>query len=287
MPVTGSKITLLMHATTFTDANQPVRTGGFSETLYSSDAADDPALIGKVTALGMARVKLLGNNCGLVGYRVQNVTITGPQVVYGSTIGRDWVQPGADGRDNDHPNMALKFALRGTGNLNERQYTLCAVPDEAVKRGEFSNVNNFANKIQDYVLEISKNFKMLATVKTNPLVKLVSIIIPDQATTATYTTRTPHGLVATDWVKLHRSYKTDGKTVSGNYQVATAPTPTTFTLWSSPFNFITVTPDRTRPGSVRKQEMALLGVTSDLAYAYPKACTRKVGAPFSGFVGRS
>lgn len=280
MPV---KVTTLFHHTTTKQSGAPGRIGGWSESFILDQPLNAlTAINAAYTPFLAARCALLAKNCGVVGYRYQEFEINGAFIQPGATQAFKWNQNGSTTRTNDFPNAALRMKARTSDSLQSRQITWNGIPDDVVYRGEYYNDQNYTNLIVAWAALIQGGgWKVLCINKANPLRRVIGYNDP---LANKLTTDVAHGFADGDVVEAYRVTNKYGQPVKGRFKVIDTDA-THFTLVSGPF---TVDVPIKTGGKFRKIGYVLKGmqlpteVTSN-----PTTTTRKVGAPFDKFVGRS
>ena len=268
----ATKVTLLFQAGTIDSSGNAARTGGFSETYYSTLAIDAPQLQTNWTALCQKRAALLPTNSRIVGSRYQRVDPVGGSRQF------DNVYVGSAGIQNDLPNVSLQWTVRSPATPNQRNVILRSIPDARVVTGEYSPSPAYDAALQAFFSELTANWQFRAIDRTILPVKIVDITGAGVMVTAQ-----PHGLVVGDHCNV-MSTRPDTVHKSTYEAIVTVLTsPTTATIVRADQGLL----QSSVGGRVRKHVNIYpnMSITTGEVIA-PVAITRKVGAPFRKFRGR-
>ncbi len=266
------KVTMLFQSATEPYDAAAGRTGGWSESWYSSKAYPSSDFNTAFEELLASRAALLPSRSSIIGQRIQSVE----NQLLARTL--DIKYPGAAALQGDLPQHALLVNVRAAGGSNHRAVMLRGTPDARVEGGEYKPSAAYNQSLIRFFAEIRNNWLMKGRVRTNPLLKLMSI-----DATGLATTKAIHALAPNDEVRLHRCYDQYGRSVKGTAIVATTPTTRTATLVGNPDLLGNVIVR----GSIRKDASEFFQVTVlDAEVLDPLATLRKVGRPFQAFHGR-
>jgi len=108
------KVTILFNAGTVDSSGNAARSAGFSESFYSSPTASLEQVRAKMANLCTVRAALMPANVRIVGQRIQSLDPVG------ATISYDTVYVGNSTAQNDLPQAALQWTVRGNGTPNSR-----------------------------------------------------------------------------------------------------------------------------------------------------------------------
>lgn len=269
----ATKVTLLFQAGTIDSSGNAARTGGFSETYYSTLAIDSPSLTTIWTALCLARAALLPTNSRIVGSRYQNVDPVGGSRQF------DNVYVGSAGTLNDLPNLALQWTVRSPATPNQRNVILRSIPDARVVTGEYSPSPAYDAALLAFFNQLTNNWQFRAITRTIAPVKIVDITgAGNMVTTA------PHGLVVGDHCNIMSTRPDSVHKISYEAIVTQLLTPTSVVIVRADNNGLL---QSSVGGRVRKKAIIYPNITiTQGEVVSPVAITRKVGAPFRKFRGR-
>lgn len=269
-----TRMTLFFQQTTApTQGNAAARTGGWSESLYTSVTPYNPFTSGNWLRF---RSFLLPPQASIVGARAQIFQITGNRITpLGSTIYRG-VVVGSNGNACDVPQIALQVGGAVTGAPNSARFTLRGIPDNQIVNGEFSPNPNFTILISQYLSFLSSPtpFGMVAR-DLSQVAQRVNGIAAGQLTT-----QAALGGVANNatYVRFLRVLDDAGKPITGSFLVTNGAGTTTLTLQG-------MTHTLTHPNGLARVDALAYYPFSALNVS--RCVVRKVGRPFVQYRGRA
>lgn len=268
----ATKVTLLFQAGTIDASGNAARSGGFSETYYSTLAIDSAQLQTNWTQLCLKRAALLPTNSRIVGSRYQRVDPVGGSRQF------DNVYVGGAGTQNDLPNVALQWTVRSPATANQRNVILRSTPDARVVTGEYSGTPAYDGALLAFFAELTNNWQFRAIDRTLLPVKIVDITGAGLVVTAT-----PHGLVVGDHVNVMSTRPDTVHKSSYEGIVTTLLTPTQVNITRADSGLL----QSSVGGRIRKKLIIYPNISiTNGEVVTPVAITRKVGAPFRKFRGR-
>jgi len=269
------KATILFNAGTVDSDGNAARSAGFSESVYDNTSPNVDAVKSKLNQLCIARAALMPANVRIIGQRIQQVD---PK---GASISFDSVYIGSSTAQNDLPQAALQWTVRGSATPNQRALILRGMPDARIVTGEYNPTAAFNAALNAYFTRLLNDWQFKAIDRTVLPVKIATI-----TALGVMTTQTNHGLANGDAVNIMSSNSTgDVPPTKYSYSaVAYEVTAKTAQL---------VLPGRTDQifasagGRVRKAGVIYpsFAIRAD-EITTPTAITRKAGSPFKKFVGR-
>lgn len=261
-----------------TDPNFPQyalpHSAGWSEGVWQND---NVGLQLKIENLAVARAALLPKNASIIGYRIQNYTISGLKLVPGAsnTVNQRWA--GDPANPGDIPQMGFRVVLPTTNGLNKAVFTLRGIPKNQTKGGEMSTTGFY-----DLALKAWKNalvggaWAMVGRNLAAPSYNIVGIAGP------IVTTAVPiAGVVENQtYLQLVRSYDVNGVAVRGTF-LCTAKNDVTkqYTLQN-----LNVTAHAS--GLIRVATLAIVQI-APIENVSVRVVEKKVGRPFEAYRGRA
>ena len=123
--------------------------GGWSESFYI--AGTTPITFNSLASLADARAILLGQECAIVGYRTQTVTISGNRLLPGGTGSGTLQSPGVNGNTINSPWDALMVNLTLNGQAATVRHRLAGLPDAICLNGEFQPYASWSTNLRTYI----------------------------------------------------------------------------------------------------------------------------------------
>lgn len=263
----ATKYTMLFEVTTGTDDGDSIRrTGGWTESVYWSGDFT-PTTRRAFEQLCQRRAAFLTRSAKIVGQRYQQVNPKGKTVSGGA------VYPGNTNYETDYPNKALllKIPSRDTGNVSKKK--VACIPDEYVRNGEYKPDAAFKAKVTIYMEALSawQFYGVNLAPTTYPIFNI--------ATDGVCNTTVVHTLTAGQMVYVSRAQTSSGVFVNGTYMVGAPVGAQTFKLldWEA---------SPTLGGTVALKAPKSYYIFDGENGHVNRVTTRKIGRPFTGFVGR-
>lgn len=241
------------------------RTAGWTESFYDTGTTID-VFREEFELLCAKRAALLATGGRIVGQTYVGIDPPGP----GATAATAFNGPA--GRPADSPNVALVCRATAVGLRNTRTLKLAGIPDQFVTLGEFNPTPAYETQLQAFFGQlVDRHWDFRGKDFDQPAIPIFAISNAGLVTTMENT-----ALVVGDFVEILRTQAAVPSELVRLYQVSAVTNATKFTLadWTA---------GAAKGGRVRKR-----------AYVYPtyaavkfrRLGTRKVGRPFTGFVGR-
>lgn len=262
----ASRLTMLLEMTTGTDTSGGIRrNGGWSESYYFPTvlSAGD---IGFFEIFCLYRAALLPKSARIVGQRYQQILPKGATSTGGLVI------PGNPNYRTDIPQMAVLIRTPSDTAPNISHRKLACIPDQFVLDGEFLPDANYTGLLNLYFNE-ARNWYFLASNKASTSFPIFNI-----AGDGTLTTTVPHTFVAGQTVHVSRALLPNGTFQSDDYMLTNPITAQAMklTLWPAGLT--------TTGGTVSLPTFLFAKMTN--GGKVNRVTTRKIGRPFTGFVGR-
>lgn len=267
------KGSLLFAVTTDPDnpADASAHSGGWSESHWSN-------VVGTIAVdcatLAQARARLLPAEVSIIGYRVENFTVTGNKLTPNGTSSGRFQYPGSNGRNLNLPQDGVLMSGSTSGAPNANRFNLRGLPDSIIQKGEYQPDPAFKGGMTNYVNTlINAQWGFLGRIKTTPSARVNSIAA------GVVTLNGPVGGVANvDYLRLNRVYDNNGNPVKGTFLI-TDITGNAYTVQG-----LGATAVGAPSGSARIDALAF--------YIYNKvvpnrAVVRKIGRPFEQYRGRA
>jgi len=157
---------------------------------------------------------------------------------------------------------------------NIAQLLLRGVPDARIVKGEYSSSLEYQNALNLFISTLrGGGWKFRGRDLSQTAFPLVGV-----SDTGVATTEENHTLNAGDMVRVLRTTIETGRQRGGRFKVIAPVTATSLTLMNWDLG-------ETEGGSVRR-DLEIFPDYGTLAVVTPRIVTRKVGRPFTGFVGK-
>jgi len=262
------KVTMLFNMSTNKSGTSiGIRTGGWSESLYTDDTLAVTRT--NLTALQIRRAALLCNGAAIVGQRIQDLAASGGATVSGSQF------PGAAGTPCDIPQMSLLYRFPAASLPNVRPYILRGIPDGLVKEGEYFPSGDYTQLLALWQVEM-RGWQFKAVDLLTGLTEIATIDVNGNVVL-----NVPNLFVANDLVTVLRSTDSFGRRFGGRFRVDTVTDSTHFKLagWTGY--------PATIGGNVRPYAVIYPAIGSTLGLSPVRVTTRKVGSPFGRYRGKA
>lgn len=261
------KCTMLIQVATVKPDGTPGRIGGFSESVYNDTLGTEG--INQFLKLCEKRAAMLPKFAAVVGQRYQVVNPKGAS----STGSARYA--GRFDEDADMPQMALYARIGSSGVTNLRPLYLRGMPDEMVKRGEYSPTPGFVTAVANYFNEITGFYFKGRDLTLSPA--KISTIAED----GTFVLNTPLTFDVNSVVQISRTNLPFGGQQGAIAYVQTKTDSTHGKLYAANWPY-----GITKGGSMRifaEQFFVMQGNTAKIKGSVVK----KVGRPFDQFRGRA
>lgn len=246
--------------------------GGWSESHWSYPST---AILPYIRALALVRSPMLPSQASIIGYRIQNYTITGNKLFpVGSTSG-GLLYPGGYTNDMNLPQDGVTLTASGVAVPNATRFTLRGLPDSQIANGEYQPSTAFATAMNTYCARlVADGWGFIGRVKTGLSARVLSI---DQNTGAVTLNGPVGGQANVDFLRLNRVYDEQGIPLKGAFLI-TAIAGNVYTC-----------PELKGYAVSKASGTARIDALSFYSYAScqpQRAASRKIGRPFQGYRGR-
>jgi len=252
-------------------ATARAHTAGWSESFWTS--LNQAGFNAPWTVQQQRRAVMLPPTAAIVGYRIQEYTISGNKLLPGGTSAGRQNLPGSGTLTIDLPQVALQANCASRLTPNSSRLVLRGMPDSIMVGGEYQPTATFQAAFTNFANSMSGlNFGFIGRDLAQASVRVLSIagnVITVDAIPAT-------GLVVGDFVRLNRVYGELGNPVKGSFRV-TAIAGQTVTVAG-------LVATVTKPsGTIRRDQLTYLNYGQILPI---RAVVKKVGRPFEQYRGR-
>lgn len=246
--------------------------GGWSESHWANDFA--PTSAPWIVYLAKKRAVLLPSQCAVIGWRYEQFTILGNQLIPNGCSSGRFLYPGGQLMDLNLPQDALQISAGGVGVPNTTRFSLRCIPDTQIAYGEYQPTQVFKSAMTLYLKQLSGDlWGFVGRVKTGLQARVNS-----NANNVVTLSADVGGIPGTDFLRFNRVNDWSGNPVVGSFLI-TAKVGSVYTL--SGFPSVTIT----KPSGTARIDA--------LARFYYSACTpdratsRKIGRPFAQYRGRA
>lgn len=254
-------------------ADAQPHSGGWTESHWST-AVVSPTGVG-VIRWPQKRAAILPAECSIVGYRVQEYTISGNKLLPGGAQSFKRLFPGNPQFSVDVPQAGLQLSLPIQGRSNIVRTTLRGLPDEMVVNGEYTPTVRFRGLLKEFTDNLwnpaggewASAIRDLSQPSVRVLTLANSIITLDAA----------GGMVVGDYMRLNRCRDQQGNPISGSFRI-TAVNGMSFTLAGMDPALIV------KPGGLARKDLALIAKYAGASVG--RVLVKKIGAPFEKYRGR-
>jgi len=243
---------------------------GWSETVWDDSGNVG---IGALADLATKRALMLPISAKIVGYRVQQFTIVGNQLVPGGTASGAFNFPGNPIYVTDLPQVAVQLKAQAAGAPNTRRFTLRGMPDDIMRGGEYQPDAGFAGKMTQYTdMLVTGGWDFVGRDLSQASVRILGILA------RVVTTQNPMvGAAVGDFVRLLKVRDENRRPVTGTYAIET--------ILGNAYTLRNLDPDvkAGASGRIRRDLIAFRAIGS---VEVARALVKKVGRPFEQYRGR-
>ena len=270
MPLKFSALFALTTTPTNLAQAQP-HSGGWSESIWDTANTPTDVLLSWEQLLD-ARAALLPINASIIGYRIQQYTISVNKFLPGGTSGAKLLLPGNELYTGDLPQVSLMLSASSNNAQNTRRFTLRGMPDSFMVGGEFQPTAPYLARLTNYRTTLQQgNWYFPGRDLAQPERRVLSIagnvVNVDNAV----------GFVQGGYLRFHRCTADNGNVVEGSYPINLI-VGTAITLGGLPATTLT------KPSGTCRNDVAILVLINTVTAG--RAVVRKIGRPFELYRGR-
>jgi hypothetical protein len=246
--------------------------GGWSESHWTLSVTD--LTTNFLPLLAQRRAALLSSLSSIIGFRVENFTISGNKLLPGGTTSGRFLYPGGFGGTLNLPQDALQISIPAQSAPNVSRSNLRGMPDTVVALGEYQPTTGYKTAVASFLQTLNNGgWGFVGRVKSNPSARVNNIAAGVVTLSANV-----GGVAGTSYLRMNRVYDTLNNPIRGAYLI-TAIAANVYTLQGFPSQNVT-----TPSGSARVDALQYFGYSIGVPV---RAVSRKIGRPFEQYRGRA